>query len=106
VLFPIRKVNVTLKELVSGEGITALWRGSIPAFIGALSENAVAFEDGAESAVAVDDADDQKDNNDGDCLEPTNNPRKRKVNLSEYDDDEDVNVLRLNVSSRAVRNEH
>jgi len=27
----------------SGEGITALWRGSIPAFIGALSENAVAF---------------------------------------------------------------
>jgi len=70
------------------------------------AENAVAFEDGAESAVAVDDADDQKDNNDGDCLEPTNNPRKRKVNLSEYDDDEDVNVLRLNVSSRAVRNEH
>lgn len=27
----------------SGEGITALWRGSVPAFIGALSENAVAF---------------------------------------------------------------
>ena len=27
----------------SGEGVTALWRGSVPAFIGALSENAVAF---------------------------------------------------------------
>eukprot|EP01041_Mallomonas_annulata_P013958 gene13958-29709_t len=26
-----------------GEGLTALWRGSLPAFLGALSENAVAF---------------------------------------------------------------
>lgn len=32
-----------LKTTVVGEGISALWRGSIPAFLGALAENAMAF---------------------------------------------------------------
>lgn len=31
------------KTTIFTEGITALWRGSLPAFIGAVSENAVAF---------------------------------------------------------------
>ena len=31
------------RKTMVGEGITTLWRGSVPAFIGALSENAVAF---------------------------------------------------------------
>lgn len=31
------------KKTILSEGITALWRGSLPAFIGAVSENAVAF---------------------------------------------------------------
>lgn len=31
------------RKTMVGEGIPTLWRGSVPAFIGALSENAVAF---------------------------------------------------------------
>jgi solute carrier family 25 (mitochondrial ornithine transporter) member 2/15 len=32
-----------IRKTIGGEGITALWRGSLPAFTGALSENVVAF---------------------------------------------------------------
>ena len=31
------------RKTIFGEGLTALWRGSLPAFLGAVSENAVAF---------------------------------------------------------------
>jgi hypothetical protein len=31
------------RKTMVGEGVATLWRGSVPAFIGALSENAVAF---------------------------------------------------------------
>jgi len=33
----------SLKRTVTNEAVSSLWRGSIPAFVGALSENAVAF---------------------------------------------------------------
>lgn len=33
----------SLRRTVTNEALTSLWKGSIPAFVGALSENAVAF---------------------------------------------------------------
>ncbi|RYG64997.1 solute carrier family 25 protein [archaeon] len=38
-----RGISYSLIRIVQKEGLTALWKGATPAFLGALSENAVAF---------------------------------------------------------------